>query len=183
MTAPRCAGRRGRSRARPRRSAQASTDAAAHRSVCCYRPMPPAAPTKSDTRTSGSRGAPDSASRPRRRNPRTRALAETMCASRFRLTVASQRTVGSHAIAMAAPLDAAAEEARHKDHKGRHIAKGSKPEMRTGDTPTLVQLEPVVQRGLQREPAKERRGQHPGGRGQAAEENTEQRQGYRVGDG
>src|SRR5262249_46053274 len=145
--------------------------------------MPPAAPTRSDTRTIGSRGAPDSASRPRRRNPRTRALVETMCASRFRLTVACQRSVGSHTIAMAAPLDAAAEKARHKDHKGHHIAKGSKPEMRTGDTPTLAQLELLVQRGLQREPAKERRGQHPCRRSQAAEENTEQRQRHRVGGG
>src|SRR5215469_10367532 len=145
--------------------------------------MPPAAPARSDTRTSGSPVAPDSASRPRRRNPRMRALAETMCASRFRLTVASERVVGSHAIAMAAPFDAAAKEARYKDHKRHDIANGSKPEMRARDTPTIAQPELVVQRGLQPEPAGQRRGQHPCGRRQAAEEQTEQRQRHRISDG
>src|SRR5579872_206952 len=152
MMAPRCEGQRGRNRARFPQHPQVSGGAAALRSICCSRPERPAAPARSDTRTSGSRGAPGSASRLRRRNLRTKALAKIMCASGLRLTVASKCAVGSHTIAMAAPLDAAAEKTGHKYNKGQDVANRSKPPQ----VPERAQAKQAMELGLQREAAYQR---------------------------
>src|SRR5579863_6218114 len=114
-TAPTYAARQDRNPARSPSLLQAWYGSAARRRVCCLRPGPPVAPARSDTRTSGFRGAPDSASQRRRRSRRTRGPEETMSALRFHLAVISKPVVGPQAIAMAAPFDAAAEEAHDKN--------------------------------------------------------------------
>src|SRR5215472_12180446 len=142
-----------------------------------------AAPARSDTRTSGFRGAPDSASRLRRRSPRTKALAETMRTSRFRLTVTSQRVVGPHAIATAAPFDAAAVKARNKYDKRQDIANGTKPELTLRDIPTIAQLEQAMQLGLQSETAGQRRRDDHCGWGEPAEQEADQGKRHGKGNG
>jgi hypothetical protein len=86
-----------------------------------------------------------------------KALAETMCASRFRLTVTSQRVIGSHAIATAAPFDTAAAKACNKYDKRQDIPNGTKPELTLRNIPTVAQLKQAMQLGLQSETAGQRR--------------------------
>src|SRR6516162_2135439 len=109
--------------------------------------------------------------------------AETMCASRFRLTVTSQRVIGSHAIATAAPFDATAAKARYKYDKRQHIANGTKPEMTPRDAPSIAQLEQAMQLGLQSETAGQRRRNDQCGWGEPTEKAADQCQRYRIGNG
>src|SRR5215472_18623871 len=107
-----------------------------------------------------------------RRNLRTRAPAKTTSSSRFRFTVTSQRAVRSHAIALTAPFDAAAEKARQKYDKRQHIANGSKPKIARRDTPTIAEWEQAIQFDLQRETAGQRCSNDRCGRRQPAKNQT-----------
>src|SRR6516164_5436119 len=109
--------------------------------------------------------------------------AETMCASRFRLTVTSQRVVGPHAIATAAPFDAAAAKARNKYDKRQDIANGTKPELTLRDIPTIAQLEQAMQLGLQSETAGQRRRDDHRGWGEPAEQEADQGKRHGKGNG
>src|SRR5689334_1117372 len=177
MMVPMCEGQRGRNRALFARHPQVSGGAAARRSICCSRPERPAAPARSGTRTSESRGAPGSATRLRRRSLRMKALAKIMCASGLRLTVASKCAVGPYAVAMAAPLDAAAEKARYKYNKGQDVANGSEP----AQVPERTQPKEAMELGLQREAAGQRQYQNQCRGGQSAEAEAEQGQRHGIG--
>src|SRR5689334_5163264 len=82
----------------------------------------------SGTRTSGSRGAPDSESRPRHRSHRRRAPAGTMSASCLRLpSIGKKASVGSDPVTRAAPLHPHAEEAPDINRKGEEIPARNEP--------------------------------------------------------
>src|SRR5947207_6213355 len=110
-----------------RRRRRAAGDAGAHRSACCLRPMRQAARATSDTRTSESRDAPGSATRRRRRNLRTTALAEKEYASFSLAFDRNQRSIGTHFVATSAPAHRPNEEACDVDREREHIARGTQP--------------------------------------------------------
>src|ERR1700676_900760 len=133
--------------------------------------MPPAGRARSETRTSGFRAAPDSASRPRHRSRRTKAPAGTRFASRFGLAVIGQRIVGPNAIAMTTPFDAATAKARDKDDKRQYVAERTHPEQ------IVAQLEGAIEFDLEHEAAQQRRDRdRDARRHEAAEQHAEQRQ-------
>src|SRR5438105_7970888 len=139
-TAQTYAARRDRNRMPSRRHQRVAGDAVAHRSACCPRPARRAARATSDTRTSESRGAPGSATRRRRRNLRTTALAEKEYASFSLAFDRNQRPIGTYFVAMSAPAHRAHEEACDVDREREHIARGTQPPPARAHTQRMINL-------------------------------------------
>src|SRR3569833_3057531 len=108
----------------------------------------------SDTRTNGSRGAPGSANRHRRRSRRTTAPAGTTCASCPVLSQRNERAVRAHLVTMTAPADHADEEAREMDPECKEVARGAAPPGLRAHAESMINLH------LQDKPAGDRRGHH-----------------------
>src|SRR5205085_1046630 len=86
-----------------------------------------AARATSDTRTSESRDAPDSATRRRRRSPRTTALGGRAYASFWLLPHWRQIPIVPNRVAMSAPADGANEERCDIHDECEHVAHGAQP--------------------------------------------------------
>src|SRR6266498_290436 len=139
--APTYAARRGRNRAPCAQYRQVAADAAAHRPACCPRPARRAARATSDTRTSESRAVPDSANRRRRRILRTTALAGKACASCSAFSAGRERSIGSHLVALTAPVDGTDEEARDVHGEREHIACGTQPPAAPTHAQSMINLD------------------------------------------
>ena len=101
---------------------------AARRSACCRAPAPPAGPARSDTRTSGSRASPGSASRRRRRTRRTTAGAGTGSSSCRLVPLDTHPPARLDAEQLVAPQHAAPAEATDKHRKRQNIAQRQQPQ-------------------------------------------------------
>src|SRR6266446_5109906 len=90
--------------------------------------MPPAEPARSDTRRSGSPGAPDSASPPRHRSRRTKAGAGTGSSSYRLFPLDGHAPPRLDPEQLIPPQYAAAAEATEKYDKGQNIAQRQQPQ-------------------------------------------------------
>src|SRR5437763_12548553 len=101
--ASRCEAPRDRKRAPVPRWRPGRSGAGSHRSTCCREPAPLLEPTRSDTRTTGSRGAPDIGHRHRHRSLRRMAPAGRASASWDRLALVGNEPAVRHVISLTAP--------------------------------------------------------------------------------